>query len=135
MDGAVLFPGRHGEESGGPDGLQELVEAVIGATNDGLLSAGADGHEEPRPGEPGEEPAGRVVPQVDPLLDVPVERALGDMTEVERAGAVAPDVADLGQEPRGSGRTSIVTSANCPWPPDCFLWRARWVRPRWIVSR
>ncbi len=36
--------------------------------------------------------------------------------------------------PRGRGASSIVTSANWPWPPDCFLWRPRTVAAVRIVS-
>ena len=38
-------------------------------------------------------------------------------------------------EPRGSGLTRILQSANCPWPPVCFLWRPCASAARVIVSR
>ena len=38
-------------------------------------------------------------------------------------------------EPRGRGFTSMITSPNWPWPPDCFLWRPFWVTGLRIDSR
>ena len=34
----------------------------------------------------------------------------------------------------GSGRMSILTSPNWPWPPDCFLWRPCALVPFLMVS-
>ena len=53
--------------------------------------------------------------------------------------AIADQLADAGfrvlrPEPRGIGLISSTTSPNWPWPPDCFLWRPRWVADLRMVS-
>src|SRR5207302_1122850 len=41
----------------------------------------------------------------------------------------------LSAPPRASGRISLMTSPNWPWPPDCFLCRPCWRTGLRIDSR
>jgi hypothetical protein len=65
------------------------------------------------------------------LLDALLDRR----DVVLRDGAPEDVVDELEVPPRGSGFMRILQSANCPWPPVCFLWRPCPSAAALIVSR
>src|SRR5215208_3189017 len=93
-----LFP-RFVQEPGVFHGLPELVETVLRGTEKELLPTSARSQLAARPGALGDQGSGGVVPEVDAFLDVAVERALGDVAQVQGAGPEATDVPHLRQQP------------------------------------
>jgi len=91
-----------------------------------------------RSGLGGDEPAGRVVPDVQARLVVGVDLAAGDGTQVERGRAEATDVPDRGQEGRqdvgsdpGSRRFGISVTDPClGWDDTAALLRGAAARVR-----
>src|SRR3569623_1078405 len=105
-----LFPLRRGEsgrrgralsthEPGVDDGLSELPEPVGGGTDEEPFVTRRASDLEDATRLQDDQPGGRVVPDVRPLLDVRVERPGGHAAQVEGARALPTDVAHAGQQP------------------------------------
>src|SRR3954451_10048771 len=95
---------RVGEEPASPYEIREVRETVTRCAQETRQTAYAGVFFELRAGLGGDEPAGRHVPWVQPLLDVRVDAAGGHRAEIQGGRAEPPDVSDLMEHPRDRGR-------------------------------